>query len=128
LVGLGVALLTFLLAQQVYNLAYSLPEYKDNIIAKVEVFQGQGGGVWDRVSKTVEDLRKGIEEGKEEDNTEAPSEEPKSTIQAIQERFGIQTGQPEEKSNGSVPDRENPLPVEVVETLSAAEVAQSVVG
>ena len=46
--GLG-----YLLAYQIYDIAYRLPEYKDNIVAKVESFQSDGDGVVSRMSEAL---------------------------------------------------------------------------
>jgi predicted PurR-regulated permease PerM len=49
--------LAFVLAHQVYDLAYRLPEHKKNIVAKVQTFQGDGTGVLARLTKSVDDMR-----------------------------------------------------------------------
>ena len=56
------AALTFVLAQQVYDLAYRLPDYKENILAKAQTFQGDGTGVLSRLTKSIDEMRETLSE------------------------------------------------------------------
>jgi predicted PurR-regulated permease PerM len=58
----GIFLLGFVLFQQVYDLAYRLPEYESNITDKIQSLRGDGQGVFDKVSKAFEDVRHKIAE------------------------------------------------------------------
>lgn len=54
-IGLG-----WTLGNQAVDLANEFPNYKDNIRTKLHAFQVPSGGVFDRVSQTVEDLKKDL--------------------------------------------------------------------
>ena len=54
---LGVTLLAFILAQQVYDFADRLPDYKQNIVEKVRTFQSGGTGILGRVEKSLDEMR-----------------------------------------------------------------------
>lgn len=54
-VGLG-----WTLGNQAVDLANQFPGYKENIRTKLQAFQVPSGGVFDRVSQTVEDLKKDL--------------------------------------------------------------------
>src|SRR6187455_39114 len=54
---LSFSILAFVLAQQVYDLADKLPDYKENILAKAQSFQSDGTGVLSRVTKSLDEMR-----------------------------------------------------------------------
>jgi predicted PurR-regulated permease PerM len=54
---LSFSVLAFVLAHQVYDLAYKLPDYQENILAKAQSFQGDGTGVLGRLTKSVGEMR-----------------------------------------------------------------------
>ena len=53
----AVGTLSYVLAMQMYDLACRLPQYKGNIIAKVESVQGTGEGLFHHVSDTLDEVR-----------------------------------------------------------------------
>ena len=122
----GSAILTFVLAHQVYDLAYNLPNYKENILAKAKVFQGDGTGVLDRVTKSVEEMCAKLTAGLGE-KPAGPREtsDNQSKDISIMDSSGHERVQP-------IPDEEKtlktPMPVEIVERLSVTEIAQGILG
>src|SRR5690606_33662837 len=58
-VGLGA--LGTVIGRQMYDIAYRLPEYKQNIIGKVQSLRSDKDGVVERVSATIQDVRKELE-------------------------------------------------------------------
>ena len=56
----GTLALGWTLGNQAVDLANQLPAYKENIRAKMQSFQVPRGGVFDKVSETVEDLKKDL--------------------------------------------------------------------
>ena len=59
--GFGVA--GWMLTRQVVDLATKLPEYKGNIIAKMQAFKTPQGGMFTKLSETVEELKKELPGG-----------------------------------------------------------------
>jgi predicted PurR-regulated permease PerM len=61
-------LVGLVLGRQMYEIAYRLPVYQENIIAKVEAVRSddKDEGVVERVSKTLEEVREKIEKGDQE--------------------------------------------------------------
>ena len=59
--GLGAA--GWMLTRQFVDLAAKLPEYKGNIIAKMQAFKTPKGGVFTKFSETVEELKKELPGG-----------------------------------------------------------------
>jgi predicted PurR-regulated permease PerM len=112
-VGLGT--LSYVLAMQMYDLAYRLPEYKGNIIAKVEFVQGTGEGLFHSVSETLDEVRQKI-------SHKVPDKE--AHIFAAPAPAGADADAPPAAENTPL----LPMPVEIVNGLSAQTVAQSVLG
>ena len=119
--------LAFVLAHQVYDLAYRLPEHKKNIIAKVQMFQGDGTGVLARLSRSVDDMRATL--------SAPPGEEPAGPGKALEKEEPVEVS-PRLPDAATLPSRsaeqavaeEAPVRVEVVESLSAQEIARGVLG
>lgn len=116
--------LALVLAHQVYDLAYRLPDHKKNIIAKAQTFQGDGTGVLARLTKSVDDMRATL--------SAPPGKEPVGNEKAL-EKEPVETSPqlpgaaPSPSAKETVPE-EVPMRVEVVESLSAREIAQGVLG
>lgn len=85
-IGLG-----WTLGNQAIDLANQFPGYKENIRAKLQAFKVPSGGVFDRVSETVEDLKKDLPGA-----------------------AAVATGK--EKLPGTKEEGDPPMPVKVVET------------
>lgn len=114
----GIAILTSLLVHPVYDLAYRLPDYKDNIVAKVQTFQGDGTGVVDQVSKSLEDMRAKLTAG---------LGNPPGGQGEGADKEALQQSEPDRTDKYDAhPDR--PVPVQIVETLSVKEIAQGILG
>lgn len=124
---LAMAGLGYVVAQQAYDLAYNLPAYKDNIVKKAQALQGTGDGVWNRASKAIEEVRdKLMSESPVTADGASPSEggaddKPKTSD-------GDRTAEGSEKLDDKERDSSEPVPVEIVESLSARQVAEGVVG
>jgi predicted PurR-regulated permease PerM len=126
-----IALLSFgalglVLAHQVYDLAYRLPEHKKNILAKIQTFQGDGTGVLARLTKSVDDMRATL--------SAPPGQKPAGDVKdvakpPVEESQRLPTAGPPLSLPGeqTVPPQP-PIRVEVVESLSAQEIAQGVLG
>jgi predicted PurR-regulated permease PerM len=97
------ALVSLVLGRQMYDIAYRLPTYKENIIEKVEALRSDDDSVVERVSRTIEEVREKIEEDEEE---------------AAADRLGPQD---------EIPPPE-PVLVEVVEEMQVDDVAAQVLG
>src|SRR5258708_29433870 len=54
----GLGAVGWMLTRQLVDLATKLPEYKGNIITKMHAFQIPKGGVFTKLSETVEELKK----------------------------------------------------------------------
>ena len=115
--GLG-----YLLAYQIYDIAYRLPEYKDNIVAKVESFQGNGDGVVGRVSEALDDVKKKIthKDGPVVSSKQSPTSEP-----PIKDSEAVATAGTQPVANDDVL---RPMPVEVVNEVSARQIAENILG
>ena len=116
--GLG-----YLLVYQIYDIAYRLPEYKDNIVAKVESFQGRGDGVVGRVSEALDDVKKKITHKETSGSlkkvpltgNDAPSKQSEGVPVA-----GTKSGADD--------DVLQPMPVEIVNEVSARHIAENFLG
>ena len=124
---LGLVVLGSVLAHQVYDLAYKLPNYKENILAKAETFRSDGTGVLDRVSQAIEEMRAKLSAGPPAKSRggqkAAASEAPKGNDG--DDKSGNQDPAPLGARRGA---SKTPVPVKVVETLTAKEIAQGVLG
>jgi predicted PurR-regulated permease PerM len=121
------AALAFVLAHQVYDLAYRLPDYKENIVAKAQAFQGDGTGVFGRVTKSVEEMRAMLSEPPGEEPVGAPRSPENPAKTSDRDESPMRETKSPRLDEGEAPPK-TPVPVEVVETLSAREIAQGVLG
>lgn len=120
------ASLSYVLVFQAYDMANRLPEYKGNIIAKLESFRGDEKGVVARVSEVVDEVRQKIARAK-----------PKTTIN---DADGNGLNQPvaatpselsttvDAATSDSPSTPATPIPVEIVDELSPQQIAQSILG
>lgn len=123
----GFSALAFVLAHQVYDLAYRLPDYKENILAKAQTFQGDGTGVLGRLTKSVDEMRATLSTRPGEAPVDLPADsESQSNDVGIVDSSIEEAKSP--ASDEQVAPPEKPVPVEVVETLSAKEIAQGILG
>ena len=121
--SMGLGALGYVLVVQMYDIAYRLPEFKDNIVAKVESLQGDSGGLIDRVSDALADVQKKISRK----NSPEPQFEPSATTSPdvpIQDA----TSNPLVDPTNATGDVLQPTPVEIVDELSAKQVAENVLG
>jgi predicted PurR-regulated permease PerM len=109
--------LGWVVGQQVFALANNIDQYKDNITAKVEVIKPAGGGIFEKWSRTAEEVQ-------DKFDTPATTQATQPAVELTAEELASGTRQPRtvtEKSKGSVPNpatqptAENPLPVAIVE-------------
>ncbi|HEX4142296.1 MAG TPA: AI-2E family transporter [Pirellulales bacterium] len=107
--------LSYVLAMQMVDLATRLPEYKGNIIAKIETVQGTGEGLFNRISHTLDEVRRKIAHKV----PDMPSHVPAPAGAA-----GADAASPTPASGTPVV----PMPVEIVGGFSAQAIAQSVLG
>ena len=92
----------WMLTRQLVDLATKLPEYKENIVAKLHAFRIPEGGTFTRLSATVEELKKELPGGTA--GAGAPSTRP--------------AGRPE-TTNATTPSTPDAVPAQVVETAGA---------
>ncbi len=114
------AALGFVLAHQVYDLAYRLPDYKDNILTKAKTFQTDETGVIARVTRSVDEMRAVLSSrpvGDVSGRTKRPVGSPERDRQLRP---------PAGEVDKSATDA--PMRVEVVESLSAKQIAQGILG
>ena len=57
---LGLGSFTYLLGEQLYEVAYDLPDYKANIVRKLHALQGGESSVARRFSSAVDEIRKSL--------------------------------------------------------------------
>ena len=124
---LGLALLAFVLAQQVYDFADKLPDYKQHILNKARTFQSDGTGVLGRVTKSLDEMRATLSAGKAETTADGGT----STENPLQDGMLSPSSEshlipPESLGRGDV--QRAPVPVEVVESLTAQEIARGILG
>jgi predicted PurR-regulated permease PerM len=108
-------------------LAYRLPNYKENIIAKAQTFQGDGTGIFSRVTSSFDEMRETLSARADTEQAGAAEQLARRSSDVGREITSSKETQPpvidEEQS---VADK--PVPVEVVETLSATEIAHDILG
>ena len=121
----GILFLSYVLAQQLYDLAYRMPEYKSNIISKGQAFRTHRGGVLER----LEDAIKGVQF----ELSKEPQPDPNQPKTANQYPALTSSGQADHKAISTLPRAKvvagetQPVPVEVVNRLTVQEVASGIV-
>jgi predicted PurR-regulated permease PerM len=68
-----VGMLAYVVAGQLLDLAYKLPSYKENIIAKIDSLHVPQGGPWGKVTETFTDLRKELKKSDGDPAGKAPA-------------------------------------------------------
>ena len=102
----GLGILGSIVVNELYEVADRLPEYRANILNKVEVFRSDGGGVFGKVTDVVEEVREAA--------TPADSASDQET--------------PEPSSSADAEQRARPVLVEVVDRVSVTEIARRALG
>jgi predicted PurR-regulated permease PerM len=140
-VGLGA--LSYVAGQQLYDLAKRLPDYKQNILAKAEVFRSSGDGVMTSMADMFNDIRNGVlqasgKQPKPEQSTSKSKSESADELNAkILGMPGDQTAAVNDaaasdaKDGGSLADvspAADPMPVEVVNPISFRDIAENILG
>lgn len=136
----GLGTLSYIGGQQLYDLAKRLPDYKENIIHKVESVRSGGDGVISSVSGMFNDIRNGVlrrpdgaAPAEKKPQTSTTAEIP-STFDLYDSQFGKtrekpETTPPKEPTDPTVfATGPAPMPVEVVNPISIHEVASSFLG
>jgi predicted PurR-regulated permease PerM/GAF domain-containing protein len=75
LIFTGFGMAGWMLSRQLVDLAAKLPEYKGNIIAKLQAFQLPRGGTFEKLSQTVEELKQELPGAPDKISREPPREE-----------------------------------------------------
>lgn len=120
---------SYVMVQQLYDLAYQLPEYKDNIVNKAQAFRSEDG-VLDKVSETMKEVREQITPKRKE--RESPSAEgpaaaaPPAGLPSVLQMPHEPNATVEVPFSPSEEKVVEPVPVEVIDELSAPEIAQSI--
>ncbi len=118
--------LSFVVGRQFYDLAYKLPDYKENIRAKLNVFQGDSTGLWGQVSKSLEELRSNVSKGPAQTKLTEPGID-SSTI-AGETQANIQEPVKSAVKTPALASPDEIVRVQVVESLTAKQIAQSMLG
>ena len=100
----GLGILGSIVVNELYEVADRLPEYRANILNKVEVFRSDGGGVFGKVTDVVEDVREAA----------TPADSDQET--------------PEPSSSADAEQRARPVLVEVVDRVSVTEITRRALG
>ena len=120
----GFALLGYVVARQVIELANNVDQYKDNIEAKIERVRPRGGGVVEKVSAAAAEVQNKLEGPATTQAGGSPAAAVTQPTEAIADEIAQRTDIPRtitESSKDKVPSpatqptRENPVPVAVVE-------------
>jgi predicted PurR-regulated permease PerM len=123
---IAVAIVATILAHQVYDLAYDLPNYKGNIIAKAQAFQTDQDGVWKRASDALEDVRLRLTRRHEQvslgDGASSHEASSSDEISVLKPNSHQRTLEPD---SGNTPE---PIPVEIVTGLSGSDILQTILG
>lgn len=130
--------LGWVLANQMYDLAYKLPSYQENILNKAQAFQGDSNGVVARVTGAIEEISRKLAKAPKQSSRPAPSQteasQPASAKQLTDQQQNDTpaeaTEAQSEPTSASDPTvtTEEPVKVEMVERLSATQIAESVLG
>lgn len=120
--------LSYVLSRQLYDLAYNLPEYKENIIAKARAFRGGEDGVVARATKALKEVQANVLSGESSENSQGPRQS-LGKKPAVRPEDSARNG----RSPGVVPNDalgtpQEPMQVEVVERVSANSILEAIVG
>ncbi|MFN8389829.1 MAG: AI-2E family transporter [Bdellovibrionota bacterium] len=110
----------YVIVQQVYDFAVHLPDYKVNIINKARTFHSGEPGVIEKVTQTFKDVSNNLADGSTPIDPEIGPPRP----EWLKRKPAIAT--PEGKKPISSDPR--PVPVEIVEHLSAQDIIMTIVG
>jgi len=116
----GVGSLSSVIGYELYDLAKRLPEYKSNIIHKVDAFRGDGNGVFSKMADAFAEVQSETSRPRVVEADGTPDTAEGAPPSNIQERSVVAVG-------GQV-DRSGPARVEVVNPLSFNEIVGSVFG
>jgi len=116
----GVGLLSSVIGYELYDLAKRLPEYKSNIIHKVDTFRGDGNGVFSKMADAFAEVQS--ETSKPRDA--GPDEEPGMSGTPVD----FAADEVPARTEGAKVELAEPARVEVVNPLSFNEIVGSVFG
>ncbi|MCE9606994.1 MAG: AI-2E family transporter [Planctomycetia bacterium] len=140
---LGLGVLSYVAVQQLYDLAKRLPDYKENIAHKVELVRSNGDGALSSISNIFNDIRSGVIKNAAPASSQNTSGQPlKSTAFDNDDANGNQESKPRSRigspsdpvedvaqmSGNGKTQEPVPVPVEVVNPISAREVATGFLG
>jgi predicted PurR-regulated permease PerM len=147
---IGLGAMSYVAGQQLYDLAKRLPDYKENIDRKVDLVRSSGDGVISSISGIFGDIRSGVlrsdskpsgtknsatnESRPNSSSSDAPLP-PVDDIAGIPQSTSREGKSPSSndpmkdaaKEAGAIP-ADDPMPVEVVNPISAREVASGLLG
>ena len=123
----GIAILGYVMAVQFYDLAAQLPKHKNRIIEKAELFQSSGEGVLARLSATFREVQEKLLED-DESTSDAGEQLDESADTQSPEMAASGEEQSLSESLEELAEKGQPVPVELVNRLTAGEVAQNVLG
>lgn len=153
---IGLGAMSYIAGKQLYDLATRLPDYKENILHKVEAVRSSGDGVLSSISDMFDEIRTGVLPGGDSKSKSAKSDDAdkfttadqqarnrsaKGSLPPVDEIDGLplastsdgRSSTPKDvvqdvaKETGAVPAGE-PVPVEVVNPISAREIASGLLG
>jgi predicted PurR-regulated permease PerM/methanogenic corrinoid protein MtbC1 len=121
----ALAALSYVVLQQLYDLAYDLPKHKTNIIAKAQAFRASEDGVLERLSTTVEEVQKNLaeEEDAESESDGDPLDDDEATGDTADSGGDVTPeGEAEpEAGAGVLPDTDDTLEAGLVAMADAAD-------
>lgn len=123
----GIAVLGYVMVVQCYDLAYQLPNHQREILKKARTLQSSGEGVIARLTATFRYVEEGLDDEKKETETGGEAES------GAAER-GAPGNDASTRENSLVQSLEDlsqkgkAVPVEIVDSMTAREIAQSVLG
>ena len=126
----GIGILSSLMARQVYDLAYSLPDYKVNLINKTQAFRSEGDGVFKKLTDAFTDVIENVSPKEDQKRSEIskPGEVPlPEARQAAGPRANANRDRSPADQPGPADEKKVPEPirVEIVDRLSANEITRS---
>ncbi|MEX2169089.1 MAG: AI-2E family transporter [Pirellulales bacterium] len=124
----SIAILGYVMAVQFYDLADQLPNHKNRILEKAETFQSSGEGVMARLSATFHEVQAKLLENDEESQPDAGELLDEAAGANAPSMAASGEEQSLSESLEELAEKGQPVPVELVNRLSAGEVAQNVLG
>jgi predicted PurR-regulated permease PerM len=120
----GIVVIGYVMLVQFYDLAYELPKHRDRILEKAQTFQTSGSGVIARLTSTFKYVQERLSEeendARQDAEDQVDSEPPSIVGEAVEKSLS--------ESLEELAKEGEAVPVEIVDPLTAREIAQNVLG